>query len=90
MFPYTHPYTNRAAACTCASNGRYSRTFRKQERTPLRVNGIAKDSQKYVDCAGKAVSTDWTCSYWVISHENDTLIVHYVYKNYYLYACTLY
>ena len=47
----------------------------------LEINGITKDLQKDVDCLGnKAISTDWTCSYWVMPHENDTLIVRYVYK----------
>ena len=86
MFPYTHPYTNRAAACTCVYNGYCSRTFSRRERTPSRINGIRKDSQKDVDCSGKALSTDWTCSYWVILHENDTLIVHCVYKLLFIYT----
>ena len=80
MFPHTHPYTNRAAACTCGYNGRYSRTSSRRECTPSRINGIRKDSQKDVDWSGKALSTDWTCSYWIMPHENDTLIVRYVYK----------
>ena len=82
MFLYTHSYTNHAAVCTCVYNGRYSCTSSRRERIPSRINGIRKDLQKDVDCSGKALSTesDWTCSYWVMPHENDTLIVRYVYK----------
>ena len=53
MFPYMHPYTNLAAACTRVYNGRYSCTSSRRERTPSRMNGISKDSQKDVDCSGK-------------------------------------
>ena len=76
MFPYTHPYTNCAAACTYVY-GRYSHTSSRRERTPSRINGIRNDLQKDVDCSGKALSTesDWTCSYWVMPHENYILIV---------------
>ena len=59
--PYTHPFTNHAAVCTCVYNGRYSRTSSRRERTPSRINGIRKVLQKDVDCSGKDLSTDWTC-----------------------------
>ena len=58
----------------------FLRTSSRRERTPSRINGIRKNSQKDVDCSGKALSPDWTCSYWAMPHENYTLIVRYVYK----------
>ena len=70
MIPYTHPYTNCAAACNCVYDGRFSHTSNRWERTPSRINGIRKYSQKDVDFSGKALSIDWACSYWVMPHEN--------------------
>ena len=67
----THSYTIRTAACTCVYNGHYSRTSSRRERTPSRINGIRKDSQKDVDCSSKALSIDWTASYWVMPRENN-------------------
>ena len=49
-----HPYTNRAALCVY--NGRHSCTSSRRERTLSRINGLKKDSQKDVDCSGKALS----------------------------------
>ena len=54
MFSCTHPYTNCTAACTCVYNGHYSRTSSRRERAPSRTYGNGKDSQKDVDCSGKA------------------------------------
>ena len=50
------------------------RTSNRGERTPSRINEITKDSQKDVDCSGKALSTDLTASYWAMPHENYTIL----------------
>ena len=66
MFPCTHPYTNCVAACTCVYNGHYSRTSSRRERAPSRINGIKKDSQKDVDCSGKALSKPVATGLWLM------------------------
>ena len=75
MFPRTRPYTNRAAACTDDYNGRSSRASSWRERAPSRTGWVSKD---YVDSSGKALSTHWTCSYWLMADECYILIVNHV------------
>ena len=84
MFPRTRPYTNRAAACTDDYNGRSSAQSASswRERTPSRTGWVSKHSQKDVDSSGKALSTDWTCSYWLMADERYILIVNHVTCNY--------
>ena len=82
MFPRKRPYTNRAAACIDDYNGRSSRASSWRERAPSRTGWVSKHSQKDVDSSGKALSTDWTCSYWLMADECYILIVNHVTCNY--------
>ena len=82
MFPRTRPYTNRAAARTDDYNGRSSRASSWRERALSRTGWISKHSQKDVDSSGKALSTDWACSYWLMADECYLLIVNHVTCNY--------
>ena len=82
MFPRTRPYTNRAAACTDDYNGRCSRASSWRESAPSRTGWVSKHSQKDVDSSGKALSTDWTCSYLLMADECYILIVNHVTCNY--------
>ena len=65
MFPRKRPYTNRALPCTCDCKGRCSLASSWRERALSRTGWISKHSQMDVDSSGKALSSAWTCSYWL-------------------------